>query len=180
VTGVEGEASGVVSWMSLGRTSFDRREFLRPANTADRGPDHFAEAGVTGDLNTLLCESSDRGDGNGGVRGDSAIKDDSVVEGTLVDSPTHAAALSGTTRPSYSKPELPCTMGIPRPAVMGFHGSLNCGLSDGEPMLEEETDAPDSDEAERMGGCSKECEAEFGDPWGLYWKEGFTPCAMPS
>jgi hypothetical protein len=31
-------------------------------------------------------------------------------------------------------------------------------------MLEDETDAPDSDDAERTGGCSKECEAECGDP----------------
>lgn len=165
MTGVEGEASGVESGISLGRTTFDRREFLRLANAADLEPDHFADAGVIGDLNTLLCESSDRGDGKRGERGDNATEeDDSVVEESFVDSPTHAAALSATTSPSYSKLEVPCTIGIPRPLVMGFHGSLNCGLSDGEPMLEEETDAPDSDEADRTGGCSKECEAEFGDP----------------
>lgn len=43
-------------------------------------------------------------------------------------------------------------------------------------MLDEDTEAPDSDEAERIGGCSNGREAECGDPWGLY----FTPCAIPS
>jgi hypothetical protein len=165
----------VASGMSLGRISCERREFLLPEQALDLEPDHFAEAGVAGDLNTLLCELSNRGDGNLGVSGD-ATEDDSSLEGTLFDSPTQPGTLSATTSPVYSKPEV-----SPSPCVIGFHDSWNCGLRDGEPMAEEETDAPDSDEADRIGGWSwNECEAEFGDPVGLYWKLGFTPCAMPS
>ena len=66
---------------------------------------------------------------------------------------------------------------------MGFQDSVNCGLSDGEPMADEGTDAQDSDDAERYGGCSwNECAVEFGDPVGLMycWKGALTPCAMPS
>lgn len=50
-------------------------------------------------------------------------------------------------------------------------------------MAEEDTEAPDSDEAERTGGCSwKEFEEECGDAMGLAycWKEALTPCAIPS
>lgn len=80
--------------------------------------------------------------------------------------------------PGYSKPDA-----SPRPLAIGFQGSVNCGLSDGEPTAEEDTDAQDSDEAERIGGWSwKEFDVEFGDPVGVVycWKGALTPCAMPS
>jgi hypothetical protein len=162
---VEGDASDVASGRSLGRTSFDKREFLLP-EMADLACDHLAEAGVIGDLNTLFCGSSGRREENcGGVHGDMLTEEgDSVVEGTFVDSPTQPGTLSVTTSPSYSKPELLCTIGRPSPLFIGFQDSLNWGFSDGEPMLDDETEAPDSDDAERMGGCSKECEAELGEP----------------
>jgi len=51
---------------------------------------------------------------------------------------------------------------------MPFHEASYWGFRDGEPIAEEDTDAPDSDEAERTGGwLSKECDAECGDPTGL-------------
>jgi hypothetical protein len=161
---VEGDASELASRRSLGRTSFDKREFLLPER-ADLACDHFADAGVIGDLNTLLCGSSGRREGNCGVHGDVVTEEgDCVVERTIVDSPTQPGTLSVTTRFSYSKPELLCTIGSPRPFDIGFQDSVNWWFSDGEPMLDEETEAPDSDEADRMGGCSKECEAELGEP----------------
>ena len=76
------------------------------------------------------------------------------------DLPTHPGVLSAVTSPSYSKPVLFCTIGRPRPFAMGFHGSLNCGFKCGDPMAEEDTDAPDSEEAESTGGCSKVCDAD--------------------
>lgn len=51
---------------------------------------------------------------------------------------------SGAIMPGYSKPEV-------KPSPMLLHESVNCT---GEPMADEDTDAPDSDEAERTGGCS--------------------------
>jgi len=48
------------------------------------------------------------------------------------------------------------------------HDSLNCGTSDGEPIAEDDTEAPDSEDAERTGGISwKECEVECGEPAGV-------------
>ena len=61
---------------------------------------------------------------------------------------------------------------------MGFQAS-NWGFSDGDPIFEEDTEASDS-EVESTGGCSNECDAELGDPCGVYWNAGFTPCAIPS
>ena len=47
------------------------------------------------------------------------------------------------------------------PSPIGFQESLNCGTSDGDPMAEEDTELPDSEEAERTGGSSwKECDVE--------------------
>jgi hypothetical protein len=89
--------------------------------------------------------------------------EEDVVEET-VDSPTNV--FSEAIMPGYSKPEV-----NPRPT--GFQGSLKCV---GEPIAEEDTEAPDSDEAERTGGCSwKECDAESGDPAGVWNWKGFTP-----
>lgn len=53
---------------------------------------------------------------------------------------------------------------------IGCH-ELNWGTSDGEPMADEDTEAPDSEDAERTGGISwKEFEVEWGDPAGVwYW-----------
>ena len=98
--------------------------------------DHLDEAGAIGDLNTML---SDRG-----VIGDAKeeYEAESLCEEGTIDSPTH---LSDTTRPGYSKLEV-------SPSPMGFQGSVNWGLSEGEPTAEDDTEAPDSDEAERMGG----------------------------
>jgi hypothetical protein len=66
------EAERDASEMSLGCTSFDKMEFLR---AVDRAADHVAEAGVTGDLNTVLCEASDRGEENAGVVEDKTEED---------------------------------------------------------------------------------------------------------
>jgi hypothetical protein len=47
------------------------------------------------------------------------------------------------------------------PIAIGFHESLNWGVRDGESRAEEDTEAPDSDDAESTGGCSwKEFEVE--------------------
>lgn len=143
-----------VSAISLGRTSFERREFRRPANVLDLDADHLTEAGVDGVLNTFVCGNSDLKDaGDGEEKG-------LELEGTLVDSPTQPGTLTASAMPGNSKPEV-----RPRPAVSGFHGSLNW---DGEPMADEDTEAPDSDEADRTGGCSwNESDAEWGDAMGL-------------
>jgi len=51
---------------------------------------------------------------------------------------------------------------------MAFHEASYCGLREGEPIAEEDTDAPDSEEAERTGGwASNECDPELGEPTGL-------------
>jgi hypothetical protein len=87
-----------------------------------------------------------------GVAGHAEEKD-SRLEGTLVDSPTQPGTLTGSTMPGYSKAGV-----SPRPAESGFQESLNC---DGEPRADEDTDAPDSEEAESTGGCSwNECDVE--------------------
>jgi hypothetical protein len=44
--------------MSLARTSFDKREFLRLEMDVDLKADPDADAGVMGDLNTLACAAS--------------------------------------------------------------------------------------------------------------------------
>jgi len=177
----EREGSKTLLERSLGYTSFDKRELrlaygpvLVGERRIDIGLDHFAEAGVAGDLNTLL---SDRGQEE-----EAADEKGSDFEEMCVDSPTQPKTLSETTRLSHSKPALLWTMPVARPSpFIAFQESLNLGFSDGDPMAEDDTEAPDSDEAERIGGwLSKECEAELGDPAGLYWKVGFTPWAMPS
>jgi hypothetical protein len=51
---------------------------------------------------------------------------------------------------------------------MWFHDSLNCGTVDGEPVAEDDTEALDSEDADRTGGKSwKECNVEWGDPAGV-------------
>jgi hypothetical protein len=195
--GIEGDASEVVSGMSLGRSSCESRELRLPSEgpalVGDLriacGLDHLAEAGVDGDLNALLREPSDRGVWK---RGDSEEEEedgateegDSNLEGTCVDSPTKPGPLSAMTKASYSKAALFCMMlgASPNPLVVWFHGSLNWGCRDGDPITDDETDAPDSDEAERTGGWfSNDWETDWGDPDGLNcWKGTFTPCAMPS
>jgi hypothetical protein len=133
--------------MSLGRTTFERREFRRPANAFDLDADHLAEAGVADDLNTFWCEGSDVG------VAERAEEKDSSFEEILVDSPTQPGTLTGSTMPGNSNPGV-----SPRPAESGFQESLNC---DGEPMAEDDTVAPDSEEAESTGGCSwNECDIE--------------------
>jgi hypothetical protein len=101
-------ASEEISERSLMRISFERREFLLARGAPVLDADHLveAEAGVTGDLNTVLWASSNRGDGKMGVLGDAIGKDDSNLEGTSVDSPTQPGALSVTTIPLYSYPEV--------------------------------------------------------------------------
>jgi hypothetical protein len=96
---------------------------------------------VTGVLKTVL---SDRG-----LVGDTREEsEDAVVKG-IVDLPTNV--FSAAIIPGYSKPDV-------NPSPAGFHGSWKC---DGESMAEEDTEAPDSDEADRTGGCSwKECDVE--------------------
>jgi len=39
----------------------------------------------------------------------------------------------------------------PRPLIP-LHASWYCGFNDGEPIADDETEAPDSDEVERLGG----------------------------
>jgi hypothetical protein len=81
-----------------------------------------------------------------------------VDEGT-VDLPTYD--LSVATMPWYWYSAV-------TPSSIMFHESLNCGTSDGEPIAEDDTEAPDSEDAERTGGCSwKECEVEWGEPAGV-------------
>jgi len=67
---------------------------------------------------------------------------------------TKPGPLSAMTKASYSKAALFCMMlgASPNPLVVWFHGSLNWGCRDGDPITDDETDAPDSDEAERTGG----------------------------
>jgi hypothetical protein len=93
------------------------------------------------------------------------VKEDDCLslKETDVDLPTQPGTLSPTS-PSYSNPEVSCKTGSPILWIMGFQGSVNWGLREGEGMLEEDTEAPDSDEAERTGGCSKEWAAELGEP----------------
>ena len=132
----EGEHRGGIT--SQGRTICDKVEFLRPFALAD---DQFAEAGVTGVLNTSLA-------GRGVAGHFTEQVEDTVVEETF-DSPTKV--LSPAIIPEYSKPDV-------SPSPVGFQGSLKCV---GEPIADEFTDAPDSDEAERTGGCSwNECDVE--------------------
>jgi hypothetical protein len=81
--------------------------------------------------------------------------DESVEE--VVDLPTKD--FSAAIIPEYSKPDV-----SPRP--MGFQDSLKCV---GEPIAEDDTEAPDSEDAERCGGCSwKECDVEWGEPAGVW------------
>lgn len=139
---------------SLRRTSFKSREFRRPAIALDLDAGQLAEAGVFGVLNTFVCGRCDCGEAGDGEEEKLDLK------GTLIDSPTQPGTLTASTIPGYSKPEV-----RPRPDVSGFHGSLNW---EGEPMADEDTDAPDSDEADSTGGCSwNESDAEWGDAMGL-------------
>jgi hypothetical protein len=127
---------------------------MRSADAQDFEANHFANRGVVGDLITLLCELSKRGAVENATRGK-----DSTFKETRGDLPTQPGTLTCSIIPLYSKPRL---------FVMGFHGSLNCGLSEGEPMAEDDTDAQDSDEAHSTGGWSwKECDVECGESVGL-------------
>lgn len=72
-------------------------------------------------------------------------KEEAAMEETS-DLPTYD--LSFATMPEYSKPDVSPPMGI------GFHGSVNWGTSDGEPTADEDTEAPDSDDADKTGGIS--------------------------
>lgn len=152
-----------VSAISPGRISFERSEFRRSACVLDTEIDHLAEAGIDGVLNTFACELSDSCGGE--VEG----KEVELV-GTLADSPTQPGSLTWSTMPAYSKPEA-----SPRPADRWFQGSLNW---EGEPMADEDTEAPDSDDADSTGGCSwKDMDAEWGEAMGLAycWKAPLTP-----
>ena len=70
-------------------------------------------------------------------------KEETAMEETS-DLPTYD--LSFATMPEYSKPD------VSPPIGMGFHGSV--GTSDGEPTADEDTEAPDSDDADKTGGIS--------------------------
>lgn len=127
------------------RTTCDKREFLRPLVLLG---DHVADAGVTGVLNTRLSACGLEG-------GTMEESGEAVVEETL-DLPTNV--FSAANIPGYSKPDV-------KPSPTGFHDSWKWG---GEPMAEEDTEAPDSEEAESTGGCSwKECDVEWGEPAGV-------------
>lgn len=159
--------------MSPGSTSRESMEFLLPAPITALWPGTVAEAGAEGDLNTY--SGSDRASqeeiGRRVEEGD--VRE--LVE-IVVNSPTQPGAFSAG-RPSYSKFGLLCRMGSPMLLViMDFQDSLYWGPRCGDGILEDVTEAPDSDEAERIGGCSKGCAIDCGEPCGLY----FTPCAMPS
>jgi hypothetical protein len=93
------------------------------------------------------------------MKGEEEEEEEETVGKGTVDLPTYD--LSVATIPGYSYPVV-----TPSPIVL--HESLKCGTSDGEPMAEDDTEAPDSEDAERMGGCSwKECEVEWGEPAGV-------------
>lgn len=86
-----------------------------------------------------------------------------------VDLPTKV--LSAATTPECSKLAV----------IASPQGSSRYGWSDGEPVVEDGNEAPDSDEAERTGGRSrKECDAEFGDPTGVWYCKGLTPWTKAS
>ena len=110
----------------------------------DLGQGRVAEAGVVGVLKTCLLQIGNTGDLTKG-------KDKVVGVEKSGDLPTKdfsAAMLE------YSKPGA-------GPSAIGFHDSLNCGMIVGEPMADEDTEAPDSEDASRTGGISwKEWEME--------------------
>ena len=129
----------------------------------DLEDDHLAEEGVVGVLNTFACGRSDSSVGD-------EEEKEVEFEGTLVDSPTQPGSLTCSTMPGYSKPDP-----RPSPADRWFQGSLNWL---GEPMADEDTEAPDSEDADRIGGCSwKDRDAEWGEAMGLAycWKAPLTP-----
>lgn len=68
-----------------------------------------------------------------------------VADERIIDSPTKV--FSTATIAGKSKLEV-------RPSPMGLHRSVKCAACNGEPRAEDDTEAPDSDEAERIGGCS--------------------------
>jgi len=113
---------------SLGVISLASREFLRRLHFIEV---QLAEAGVVGVLKAVL----EAVDGEG-------VKDVVVAEGTI-DSPMNdfcSAAIVGKSIPEVIM-------------AMGFHASIsNWGVVEGEPRAEEDTEAPDSEEAERTGG----------------------------
>jgi hypothetical protein len=71
------------------------------------------------------------------------VEEDEARGELIIDSPTKCFSVA--TIPGYSKLEV-------RPRPIGFHGSLKCGTCNGEPKAEDDTEAPDSDEAESTGG----------------------------
>jgi hypothetical protein len=113
---------------SYGRTSLESKEFLRRLDLTE---DQLAEAGVVGVLKAWL-EAVDIEE----------EKDVVVAEGTA-DSPMNdfcSAAIVGKSIPDVIM-------------AMGFHASIsNWGVVEGEPRAEEDAEAPDSEEAERIGG----------------------------
>lgn len=113
---------------SHGRISWESSEFLR---NLDLEQDKLAEAGVVGVLKALL-EAVDAEE----------EKDVVVADGT-VDSPTNdfcSATMAGNSIPDVIM-------------AMGFQASIsNWGVMEGEPRAEEDAEAPDSEEAERIGG----------------------------
>jgi hypothetical protein len=131
---MEGEL--VAETTSHGRTTCDRREFLRPVGLHSG---QFAEAGVDGVRKTFPSNRDIVGEGT---------ENDDVVE-RIADSPTKVFSVA--TMPGYSNVEV-----SPRP--IGFQDSGKCV---GEPIADDDTEVPDSEDAERIGGCSwKECDVE--------------------
>jgi hypothetical protein len=114
--------------MSLGVSSLKSRESRRRLDLIE---DQLAEAGIVGVLKAVL-EAVDVGEENDVV----------IVEGTI-DSPINdfcSAAIVGKSIPEVIM-------------AMGFHASIsNWGVVEGEPRAEEDAEAPDSEEAERIGG----------------------------
>ena len=97
----------------------------------DLEEDQLAEAGVVGGMKALLE-----------WWGVEYVKDVAVADETI-DSPTND--FSGAIMVENSRPEV--IMAI------GFQDSIsNWGVIEGEPRAEDDAEAPDSEEAERMGG----------------------------
>lgn len=119
---------------SSGMISFESKEFLR---RLDLIKVRLAEAGVVGVLKAAF-ETVD-------VDEEMEEEKDVVIEKGVIDSPMNdfcSAAIVGKSIPEVIM-------------AIGFHASIsNWGVVEGEPRAEEDAEAPDSEEAERIGGWS--------------------------
>ena len=125
----EGEAGG--AGVSNAFIAFASVELLRKLNLEDG---RVAEAGVVGVLNATFDI----------VGEDKETKEDVAVTEETIDSPTKL--FSAATTAGYSKLDV-------RPMARGFQDSTsNWGVIEGEPRAEDDAEALDSDEVERIGG----------------------------